>query len=114
MHELSIAREIIEIVKSYVPVGDRPRVTRVEVRIGQLQNVLVDSLCFCFSGIRELDQLDRAELIVEQVPVTVTCKACAAQTTIENNIYLCQSCRSADVFILGGNELNVLAIEVDD
>ena len=49
MHELSIAQSILEIVKENAGVTDL--VKHVKVRIGELANVVPDSLEFCFGAI---------------------------------------------------------------
>ncbi len=114
MHELSIAQEIIDIVKSHVPYNDRIKVRRVEIKVGELQSVLVESLKFCFSGIKELDNLDNAELFVEQPAITVFCETCGKESQISNKHYLCSHCSSVQVVMRGGNELQIVAIELED
>ena len=114
MHELSIAQEIIDIVKSHVTDEDRVKVRRVEIKVGELQSVLVESLKFCFSGIRELDNLDNAELFVEQAPITVYCEDCGLESQLVNKHFICNKCNSIRVVMRGGNELQIVAIELED
>ena len=114
MHELSIAQEIISIVKSSVQPEELSRVSRVEIKVGKMQNVLVESLVFCFAGIKELDNLNNAELVVKEITSAIRCKECSAETEIEGIRFACVACGSASTELIRGTELQVSFIDIDD
>lgn len=113
MHELSIAQEIFSIVDQYVP-DDKSDVTVIRVKIGKFSNVIVDSLKFCFDAVKSDTELSEAELIVEEVPITVKCRECESANELENYTVVCQSCASTNTELIAGNELNVSEIELKD
>ena len=57
---------------------------------------------------------NRWMLVVEEVPIVVSCPACAASKTLESawNLY-CPTCGSPTPEILSGRELEVVALEID-
>ena len=67
MHELSLATGILEIVRQYVPIERAPAVRAVRVRVGDLANVVPDSLAWCFSVIASDTAYVRASLLIDPV-----------------------------------------------
>lgn len=68
MHELGIAQSIFDIVRSYVPVDQAPGVREVRIRVGDVANVLVESLEFCFGVTVAGTPYEHAVLTVDRVP----------------------------------------------
>lgn len=115
MHEMGIALEIIDIVRDSLPV-DKPevRVERVYLKLGKLSAVVADSLLFCFEVAVKDTPVDGAQLVIEEIPVTAQCKACGHGWTLENPVFTCPVCQSADVEMLTGRELDIDAIEITE
>lgn len=112
MHELSIAESILEIVKENV--GATDSVKSVKVRIGELANVVPDSLEFCFNAITKGTMFENARLEIENVDMVAHCEVCGADSKVEDVLFRCKSCGSTDVKIISGTELQVVQIEMDD
>ncbi len=55
-----------------------------------------------------------ATLMVEEVPVAGTCRACGAAVTIDELPFICRACGAADLEITSGRELIIDALEVRD
>jgi hydrogenase nickel incorporation protein HypA/HybF len=111
MHELSIADAIVTIASRHAK--GRP-VSRVEVRVGHLRQVVPDSLRFAFELITAGTELEGAELALEEVPARVVCKACEQETTLTEFPMHCGACGGFDVEVTAGEELLVESIEVED
>jgi hydrogenase nickel incorporation protein HypA/HybF len=111
MHELSIADAIVTIASRHA--AGRP-VSRVDVRVGHLRQVVPDSLQFAFELITADTELEGAELVIEEVPACVHCRACGADTTLEEFPAHCNECGGLDVEVTGGDELLVDSIDIDD
>ncbi len=112
MHELSIAENILEIVKENV--GAVSSVTSVKIRIGELASVIPDSLEFCFNAITKGTPFENAKLLIENVGIVAHCEICGADSVVENFLFKCKHCGRADVKLISGNELQVVEIEIDD
>ena len=112
MHELSIAYEINGIVDQYVKTEQKKFIKSVKVRIGKLQNILPDSLSFCFEAINSSGNSIGPKLEIEQVPITVECNKCGFVNEIEGLAFSCIDCGSTDIKVITGNELSVIEIEL--
>jgi len=112
MHELSIAENIVEVVKENL--AERRQLRSVKVRIGELANVIPDSLEFCFSAITKGTPFENARLEIENVGIVVHCDNCGADSEVEAFVFRCGNCGSTDVDVVSGNDLRVVEIEVDD
>jgi hydrogenase nickel incorporation protein HypA/HybF len=115
MHEMGIAMEIIDIAKASVP-ADMPdaRIERINLKVGKLSAVVVDSLRFCFDLAVKETPLEGAELIVEELDVVVRCKKCQNQWTVTEPVFTCRECQGGDIDIITGRELEIQSIEIED
>jgi hydrogenase nickel incorporation protein HypA/HybF len=114
MHELSLAQNIISIMEEQM--RDRPssRVTAVHVQVGKMSNVLVDSLIFGFDTLICGTAFNDAKLVIEEPPVQVRCRSCFAESEINHLNFICGQCGGVDVEVIGGNELFVDSIEIEE
>lgn len=113
MHEMGIAMQIIEIASSSIPeeLAGTP-IKHVNLRIGKLSAVVPSSLSFCFEIASKDTPLEGAKLKVEEVPVEAMCNECNNKFTIENTEFSCPKCKSGDLEILAGRELDIASIEI--
>jgi hydrogenase nickel incorporation protein HypA/HybF len=111
MHELSIADAVVTIARRHAA---GRKVTRVEVKVGHLRQVVPDSLAFAFELVSAGTELEGAELAIEEVPAAVRCRTCAAETTLEQFPAHCSACGGFDVEVNGGDELLVESLELDE
>jgi hydrogenase nickel incorporation protein HypA/HybF len=111
MHELSIADAVVTIASRH---ANGRRVTRVDVKVGWLRQVVPDSLLFAFELVSAGTELDGAELVIEEVPARVRCRACTAETELREFPAHCGECGGFDVDVTAGEELLVDSIEVED
>jgi hydrogenase nickel incorporation protein HypA/HybF len=111
MHELSIADAVVTIASRHA--AGRP-VTRVDLKVGHLRQVVPDSLLFAFELVSAGTELEGAELAIEEVPAQVSCNVCSAQTELREFPAHCVACGGFDVEVLGGDELLVEALELEE
>lgn len=113
MHEMGIALQIVEIAIASLPTDlGNARVTQVNLKIGKLAAVVPESLRFCFDVAIKDTPLAGAKLVIEEVPVVASCKDCNARWTIEEPVFICQTCQSGSLEILSGRELDIESIEI--
>lgn len=111
MHELALADAVVRIAARHAA---GRRVARVEVKVGHLRQVVPEALEFAFRLVSEGTELDGAELVLEEVPAVVVCRACGAEGEVEGFPLACPACAGLDVEILRGEELLVDALELEE
>ena len=110
MHELSLCQAIAGVVK---PHAAGRRVDVVRLQVGALRQVVPDTLLFCWTLVRDHEDMPEAELELELVPAEVSCRACGRQSQIESRwSVLCPQCNSGDVEVVRGEEFLVTSVDV--
>jgi len=111
MHELSLARSVEHIVTRAA--GGR-RVTVVEIVVGELRQVVPDTLRRCWDLTVETTDLAGAQLRVRSIPAVISCQECGATTRLaEVPIMRCATCGSQAVRLVSGEEFLVTTIELE-
>ncbi|HVO76259.1 MAG TPA: hydrogenase maturation nickel metallochaperone HypA [Ignavibacteriaceae bacterium] len=114
MHELSIAEEIISIVRRYLTTENNSNVKTIRIKIGKLSNILPESLLFCFNASVEGTELEGAKLEMKYIPVTISCAECGENSNSEDYIFACPVCGSSKIKVLSGDELQIQEIEINN
>jgi len=114
MHEMGIAENILQIVKQAVPEDQAGGVRGIRIRVGQLSGVVSDSLDFCFSAIVNETEMRKASLKIEQIPLTSECRDCRHRFQMDDLSFSCPACRSANLELISGRELEIVEIELAD
>ncbi len=110
MHELSLCQAIAGVVR---PHAAGRHVDVVRVRVGALRQVVPESLEFCWSLVRDYEDMPDAELELEFIVAEVRCRSCGRRSAIESRWSLCcPCCTSGDVEVLRGNEFLVTSLDV--
>ena len=111
MHELSIAEAVAAVAERHA--GGR-RVSRVELKVGHLRQVVPAALEFNWALVGEGTVLAGAELAIEQVPARLRCRRCDEETELAAFPLACGGCGGREVRVVAGEELLVVAIEVEE
>jgi hydrogenase nickel incorporation protein HypA/HybF len=111
MHELSLAESIVDIAVRH---ARGRRVTRVEVAVGHLRQVVPSALSFAFELVAQGTPAEGAELVLEEVPAGGRCRACGAESRLDGFPLACRACGSVDVEIVAGEELQVESLDVEE
>jgi hydrogenase nickel incorporation protein HypA/HybF len=86
----------------------------VHVRLGPLSGVVPQALASAFELAREGTALADCRLVLENVPITIYCPACAAERPAESNQSLrCGDCGTPAARLVGGAELELTALELE-
>jgi hydrogenase nickel incorporation protein HypA/HybF len=110
VHELSLCNAIHGIVSRSA--AGRP-VRTVHLRVGQLRQVVPQTLTYCWDLVSEGGPLGGSALAVESIPVTVECRQCSATTTVEHQLVLvCGACASGDVRVVTGEEFLITHLDL--
>jgi hydrogenase nickel incorporation protein HypA/HybF len=112
MHELSIALSLLDLVEEEAA-RRGCRVAAIHLRLGPLAGVVREALTSAYELAREGTPMAETELVVEEVPLVVTCPACDAERTPASAFELrCPECGTPTPEVLRGRELEVVALEI--
>ncbi|MBA2553098.1 MAG: hydrogenase maturation nickel metallochaperone HypA [Geodermatophilaceae bacterium] len=107
MHELSITESIVSAIMERV----EGRIQTVTLIVGRLSGMVPDSVSFCFDICTQGTRLEGATLDIIEMPGRVRCLTCGVEFEPPDAILLC-SCGSANLDIVGGQELRIKNVEV--
>jgi hydrogenase nickel incorporation protein HypA/HybF len=111
VHELSLAGAVVDTAERHA--GGR-RVVLIQLRLGELRQVVPDSLAFYFEHVARGTLCEGAELEYEIVAGTLGCGVCGAGWSLDDAGFRCPTCGAADVAVRSGNEFEVESIEVEE
>jgi hydrogenase nickel incorporation protein HypA/HybF len=111
LHELSIAESVVRIADRQ---ADGRRVTKVQMKLGHLRQVVPSSLAFSFELVAEGTSVEGAELELDQVPAEGKCRRCGVENRLDGFPLQCQGCGGFDLEILKGEELMVESLELEE
>jgi len=115
VHELSVALSLVELAGEHARRLNGARILVLHVRIGRLSGVVKEALEFSFDAAAEGTPVQGARLVIEEVPITVRCADCRADSPVEHpHDVRCPACASSSTTVVGGRELDLAALEVSD
>ncbi|HEV7206887.1 MAG TPA: hydrogenase maturation nickel metallochaperone HypA [Jatrophihabitans sp.] len=110
MHELALCRSIADIVRR---TAAERRVVRVHLRIGELRQVVPDTLVYCWSMTSAGTDLDGAELVVDRVPARLRCPDCGHVSAMGDfPDFGCAACDGASCEVESGEEFLITAMDL--
>ena len=110
MHELQVARNIIEIVTREMTERNLSGVREVGLRLGTLSGVNADALSFGFEAATLNTALKGTRLEIKLSPAGARCKACNKEFEIQDWNFVCPQCNSTDTELTSGDELEITHI----
>lgn len=113
MHELALAESIVNTVKKAVQDRPNAKVLQIRVRIGELTDIVPDSLQFGFESLIAETPMASARLEIERIPINCRCGKCGHEFAVEEFIFICPECFSTDIDMIRGDELEIVDIEIE-
>ncbi|MDH4127453.1 MAG: hydrogenase maturation nickel metallochaperone HypA [Spirochaetota bacterium] len=113
MHELSIAMSVVEISVNHAQNANSNKINEIELDIGVLSGVEVDSLKFCFEAACKSTIAEGSELKINFIPAIAECLDCNYVFLVDSFSVECPQCGSFKVNITQGKELKIKSIFVD-
>ena len=112
MHELAICQALMEQVERIAQEERAEQVLSIHLAIGPLSGVESRLLEQAFSVARAGSIAASAELVIESMPVRVSCKQCGQQTEALPGRLVCGSCGDWRTSLISGDELELRHVEL--
>ena len=112
---MGIAHQLVTIALAAIPDDiEKPRVEKLNLRIGKLAAVVEHSLSFCLEVLTKETPLEGAELVIDAVPVCLRCESCKHEWQTQAPAFGCPACKSGQVTMISGREIEISSIELAD
>lgn len=110
MHELSACASIAEIVNRRAA---QRRVETIHLKIGQLRQIVPDTLVYCWSVLSADTELDGSALEIEDVVARISCNDCGHETAVGDiPLFMCAGCQGVNVTVTAGEEFLITALDL--
>ncbi len=111
MHELSICGSIADIATRHA--AGRP-VKVINVRVGQLRQIVPDTLVYCWELVSAETPLAGSRISVESVPAVSAAGRASSVTDVGAvPVLVCGGCGGFDAEIVSGEEFLITSLELD-
>ncbi len=114
MHELSVATSILEAVEAEAAKRPGAQFKAVGLRIGEVSGVDVDALAFGWEVITKDTAWESLKLDVERLPRKNLCTECFHEFVVNDYEIRCPKCGSAATRGIGGDELDIAYLELEE
>lgn len=114
MHEMGITQGIIDAAVEAAEGAGASRITRIDVRVGELTEIVETALHFAFDALAPGTLAEGAVLDVTMVTPRSHCRDCGIDFEHDRFQMLCPECGSFLVTPLAGRELQIDSIETED
>jgi hydrogenase nickel incorporation protein HypA/HybF len=111
VHELSICGSIADIVTRRAA-GRAVKV--INVRVGQLRQVVPDTLVYCWELVSADTPLAGSRISIEAVPARIRCRSCDEVTDVGAiPVFACGGCGGFDAEVVSGEEFLLTSLEIE-
>jgi len=114
MHELSITMSIIDQAVAAAQAEGASTVNALELEVGALSGVMVDSLEFCFDVASRNTLLEGAKLTVHTINGQGKCLECNLETEVDSLPVQCKNCGQYILSIANGKDIKITSITIDE
>ncbi len=113
MHELAVCQGLIEQVELVVRQHQAREAVRIELHIGPLSGVEPHLVEQAFPIASAGTVAAAAELVIDTLPVRVSCAQCGRTTSVLPNRLVCASCGDWHTTLVSGDELELFRVELE-
>lgn len=113
MHELYLAESLIEQIERCLSKEGAAKVHKVTVQMGKLSGVEREPFEFAFKLASEGRITEKTKLVIEEVPLEISCGDCGEKTCPEIPFMKCGRCDSVNVKIISGKDFLIKSMEIE-
>ncbi|HTW23360.1 MAG TPA: hydrogenase maturation nickel metallochaperone HypA [Candidatus Baltobacteraceae bacterium] len=111
---MGIANSVLDAIRVESRRFPNDHICKVGVRIGELAGVDPDAMSFAFDALVRGTDLEPLALEIEYCPRRQRCLGCGNSHVVSGDDWACPSCGGEDSQFLGGDELELAYMEVED
>lgn len=111
---MSLMKNLLRTVEDAAAKEGGVPVQIIHLRIGEMSGVNTDALSFAFEVLSKGTAAEGGRLEFERVPLRARCRECGSEFHPDEFVFRCGGCGSPEIEILGGREMEVDYIMLDD
>ena len=112
MHEFAVCQGMLQQIEAIAAEQQAAAVDIITVQIGPLSGIESHLLTQAFPLAAAGTVAEKAELIVETLPIKVKCQTCGAETEAKPNRLICGQCGDYHTQLLSGDEMLLASLEL--
>ena len=112
MHELTIAKSIVDIAEVELSRHKGVKVVQITLEIGALSGIEMEAFNFAWQEAVRGSLLEGAECVVERIEGRLRCRRCGTEFSVSEIYELCPECGSFEHDLASGHELRVKSLEI--
>jgi len=105
---------IIDLAVEHLRREGGSRVSEVDIEVGSLAGVMVDSLEFCLEAAARSTPVEEADFKLVPVMARGDCSSCRRSFEVDSFFAVCPVCGETCPAISGGQELKVRSLTIED
>ena len=113
MHELAVCQSLMEQIEDIAQERDAKSVLSIVVGMGPLSGVEAQLLKNAYPIASAGTIAEKAELIIENLPVRVKCNQCGSESDALPNKLICKQCGDWKTELISGDELLLMSVELE-
>lgn len=113
MHELAICQSLMDQIENIALERNARTVTTIIVGMGPLSGVEAQLLKNAYPIASAGTIAEHAELIIEDLPVRVSCSKCGSESEALPNKLICKQCGDWQTTLVSGDELLLMSVELE-
>lgn len=113
MHELALAKGIIEIVRSEAKKQHFTKVEEITLRVGEYSGIIPECLEEFFPIAAAGTPAEKAVLVFLKVPARFACRTCGYTGAVDRSKACCPECGSEELRMTEGREFFVESMRVE-
>ncbi len=114
MHELAVTQSVLEIALRHAAQAGAKRICGLYLVIGELSSIVDDSVAFYWDMISRDTLAQGAVLHFRRVPVEMLCLDCDRRYTPNLEELSCPVCSGRRVRLVGGDQLQLESIDIEN
>lgn len=114
MHELAITESMVKIALTKAEEIGAKRIVKINLKIGRLSGYVPEAVEMNFGLLTAGTKAEGAVLDIKWVPIKCRCSNCGKEYQIEEVDLNCNKCGTLTGRIIGGREMFIDSIEVDN
>ncbi len=113
MHELAICQALMNQVENIAAERNASSVVSIVIGMGPLSGVEAQLLKHAYPVASAGTVAEGAELVIENLPLRVSCTQCGAESDVLPNKLLCKACGDWRTTVISGDELMLMSVELE-